>query len=140
MLCPAEVNDSFESIKEIAESIENEQGFPTDKRTIGNNTNGKNIISTNINGNTTNKISKENQSCDNSRASLQDQIKQVQSSIKLGNNRPNTTARKDDTPEQTVIILGDSIIKHVRGYNLSHSLENCKVHVKNFPGARVKCM
>ena len=66
----------------------------------------------------------------------------MQSSIKLGNNRPNATARKDDTPEQTkkVIILGGSIIKHVRGYDLSHSLEDCKVHVKNFPGARVKCM
>ena len=96
MFCPAEVHDSFESIKGIKESIENnKEGFQTDKRTIGNNTNGKNIISTNINGNTTNKISKENQSRDNSRASLQDQAKQMQSSIKLGNNRPNTTARKD---------------------------------------------
>ena len=30
--------------------------------------------------------------------------------------------------------------KHVRRYDLSHSLENCKVLVKNFPGARVKCI
>ena len=29
---------------------------------------------------------------------------------------------------------------NVRGYGLSHPLENCKVHVKNFPGARVECM
>ena len=143
LLCPEEVDDLFESIKEITESIENsKEGFQTDKRTIGNNTSGKTIVNTNINGYSTNKISKENQSCDNSRASLQDQTKQIQSSIKLGNNHPNATSRKDDTPEQTnkVIILGDSIIKHVRGYDLSHSLENCKVHVKNIPGARVKCM
>ena len=65
-------------------------------------------------------ISKENQSCDKSCASLQDQTKQKQSSINLGNNQPNATASKDDTPEQTkeVIILGDSIVKQVRRYDL----------------------
>ena len=138
-----EVDDSFESINEITESIENnKEGFQTDKGKIGNNTNGKNIGSKNVNSNSSNKISKENQSCKNSRASLQDQTKQMQSSIKLSHNRPNTTAWKDNTPEQTktVIILGDSIIKRVRGYNLSHSLQNCKVQVKNFPNAWVKCM
>ena len=138
-----EVDDSFESINEITESIENnKEGFQTDKGKIGNNTNGKNIGSKNVNSNSSNKISKENQSCKNSRASLQDQTKQMQSSIKLSHNRPNTTAWKDNTPEQTktVIILGDSIIKRVRGYDLSHSLQNCKVQVKNFPNAWVKCM
>ena len=100
LLCPAEVDDSFESIKDITESIENnKEGFQTNKRTIGNNTNGKNIVRRTKNGNLTNKTSKENQSCDNSRASLQDQTKHMQSSIKLGNNRPNATARKDDAPE-----------------------------------------
>ena len=41
--------------------------------------------------------------------------------------------KKDDTSEPTkkMIILGD---------NLSHSLENCKVHVKSFPGKGVKYM
>ena len=138
-----EVDDSFESINEITESIENnKEGFQTDKGKIGNNTNGKNIGSKNVHSNSSNKISKENQSCKNSRASLQDQTKQMQSSIKLSHNRPNTTAWKDNTPEQTktVIILGDSIIKRVRGYDLSHSLQNCKVQVKNFPNAWVKCM
>ena len=54
---------------------------------------------------------------------IQDQTKQKQSSIKLSKNRPNATAWKEDTPEQTkkVIILGDSITKHVRRYDLSHS-------------------
>ena len=137
-LCPAEVDDSFESIKDITESIENnKEGFQTDKMT-----NGKNIVSTNKNGNSTNKISKENQSCDNSGTSLQVQSKQMQSLIKLGDNRPNATAQKNDTPEQrnTLIILGDSVIKHVRGYDFLHLLENCKVHVENFVGARVKYM
>ena len=106
MLCPAEIDDSFGSIKEITESIENNnEGFQTDKRAIGNN------------GNYTNKVCRENQSCDHSRASLRDQTKQMPSPIKLGNNRPNATAWKDVTPEQVkeVKILGDNIIKHVRG-------------------------
>ena len=143
LLCPAEVDDSFESIKDITESIENnKEGFQRDKMTNSNNTNGKNIVSTDKNGYSTNKISKENQSCENSGTFLQDQSKQMQSSIKLGDNRPNATAQKNDTPEQrkTLIILADSVIKHVRGCDFLHSLENCKVHVKNFAGARVKYM
>ena len=39
-----------------------------------------------------------------------------------------------------VYILGDSIIKYVKGYTISNSLDNCKVYVKYFPGARVRCM
>ena len=42
--------------------------------------------------------------------------------------------------QKKVIILGDSIVKHVRGYDLSHSLKSCKLHVKKFRGARVKVM
>ena len=65
LLCP-EVDDSFKSTKEITELIEkSNEDFQTDKRTIDNNENGNNILNTNINGNSTNKISKENQSCDN---------------------------------------------------------------------------
>ena len=62
----------------------------------------------------------------------------MQSLIKLRK----ATAWRDDTPVQTkkVILLGDSIIKRVRGYDLSHSLESCTVHVKHFLGARVKCL
>ena len=128
-------------LKKLQNQLKTED-FKTDKRTVDSNANGDNIVSTNINGNSTNKVSKEYQSCDSSRASIQNQPKQKQSSIRLSNNRHNATAWKDDTPKQTnkVIILGDSIVKHVRGYGLSHSLENCKVHVKNFPSARVKCM
>ena len=90
---------------------------------------------TSINGNLTNKISRENQSYDSLRASVQEQAKEKQWPKKLGNNQPKATAWKDGTSEQTnkVITVGDSIFSHLRGYDLSHSLENCKVHVKNFP-------
>ena len=36
-----------------------------------------------------------------------------------------------------VYILRDSIIKHIKGYTISSSLDNCKVYVKNFPTARI---
>ena len=39
-----------------------------------------------------------------------------------------------------MFILGDNIIKHIKSYSLPKSLDNCKVFVKDFPGARVRCM
>ena len=39
-----------------------------------------------------------------------------------------------------IFIMGDSIVKHVRGYELSRKVENCKVYVKSFSGAKVMCM
>ena len=36
--------------------------------------------------------------------------------------------------------MGDSIVKHVGGYELSRKVENCKVYVKSFSGAKVMCM
>ena len=131
-----EVDDSFKSIMEITESIEiNNKDFKTDKRTIGTKKHKHKWQFTN-------KISRENESCDSSLASIQEKTKEKQWPKKLGNNQPKATARKDDTSEQTkkVIIVDDSIFNHVRGYYLSHPLENCQVHLKNLPSARVKCM
>ena len=36
-----------------------------------------------------------------------------------------------------IFIMGDNIVKHVRGYELSCKLEKCKVYVKTFSGAKV---
>ena len=36
--------------------------------------------------------------------------------------------------------MRDSTAKHVRGYELSRKVENCKVYVKSFSGAKVMCM
>ena len=97
-----EVDYSFNWIIEITESIENSnEDFKTDKKANGNNSKGNNIASTNISGNWNNKISKENQSCDSSLASIQEQNKGKQLSKKLSNNRSSTYAWKDDTSEQT---------------------------------------
>lgn len=53
-----EVDDLYKLIKEITELTENSnEDFKTGKRTVDKNKNGNNIVSTNINGNLTNKIS-----------------------------------------------------------------------------------
>ena len=50
------------------------------------------------------------------------------------------TDNKKDHKEKSVIILGDSMIKHVNGWEISRKLQNCKVYVKHFSGAKTKCM
>ena len=42
--------------------------------------------------------------------------------------------------EKRVFILGDSILKHVNGYGITKKLDNCKVYVKSFSEAKIKCM
>ena len=36
-----------------------------------------------------------------------------------------------------IVILGDSIVKHVSGWEISRKLKNCRVKVMNFSGATV---
>ena len=36
--------------------------------------------------------------------------------------------------------MDDNIVKHVRGYELSRKVENCKLYVKSFSDAKVVCM
>ena len=41
----------------------------------------------------------------------------------------------------SVIILGDSMVKNLNGYEVSQRLPSkCKVYVPNFLGAKMKCM
>ena len=47
------------------------------------------------------------------------------------------------TPEnknKRVLILGDSIVKRISGYDISCQIENCKVYVKGFSGTKTECM
>ena len=53
--------------------------------------------------------------------------------IKNGNvNSSYTTANVSNW----IFIMGNSTMKHVRGYKLSRKVENCKFYVKTFSGAR----
>ena len=37
-------------------------------------------------------------------------------------------------------ILGDSMIKHLKSYDISKKVSDCKVFVRGFGGAKVRCM
>ena len=37
-------------------------------------------------------------------------------------------------------MLGDSILKHVKGYSILSLLNDYNVYLDDFPGARVRCM
>ena len=52
----------------------------------------------------------------------------------------NNISNESKSAKKKVFILGDSIIKHVKSYSLSESLDNCKICVKDLPCARVRCM
>ena len=39
-----------------------------------------------------------------------------------------------------IYIIGDSILKHAQGYEISKSLEICKTFVKSFSGAKIRDM
>ena len=39
-----------------------------------------------------------------------------------------------------VFIMSDSIVKHIRSYELSQRVENWKVFIKSFSGTKVRCM
>ena len=50
-----------------------------------------------------------------------------------------TKKNKNSSPEcKRIYIIGDSILKHVQGYEISKSLENCKTYVKSFSGAKIR--
>ena len=42
--------------------------------------------------------------------------------------------------KKNVITLGDSISKHVNDYDVAGKLNKCKVFVKIFSGAKVRCL
>lgn len=42
--------------------------------------------------------------------------------------------------EKLVIILGDSILKHINIWEILKRLQHCKVYVKHFSGAKTQCM
>ena len=48
---------------------------------------------------------------------------------------------KNTRTQKSVINLGDSMVKHINGWEISKRLQSdCKVYVKQFSGAKTKCM
>ena len=56
-------------------------------------------------------------------------------------NKTNKKPRSSDEKSQKkVVILGDSIVKHLNGWEMTREIKNCKVKVMSFSGATVDCM
>ena len=49
-------------------------------------------------------------------------------------------SNKEQKKGKSVVILGDSMIKHLNGWEMSKKIKNCKVYVRSFPGAKVQCI
>ena len=48
---------------------------------------------------------------------------------------------KGEKNEKSIFVLGDSVIKHLNGWEMSKKLDaNCKVFLKTFSGAKTTCM
>ena len=71
-----------------------------------------------------------NQGNSNSNISNNSICKEIEDSI-----RTNNRGHED---KKNVTVLGDSIIKHVSGYDIAVTLDKCKVFVKRFTGAKVR--
>ena len=56
------------------------------------------------------------------------------------NNNNNNNNKESKSSKKKVLILGDSILKYFKSYSLSRSLDNRKVYIKDFLGARVRCI
>ena len=47
---------------------------------------------------------------------------------------------KDQSKNKRIYILGDSMIKNLKGWEMSKKLKNANVYVRHFAGAKVRCM
>ena len=59
---------------------------------------------------------------------------------KKPNSHSEKIADKDKFENKRIYILGDSMIKNLRGWEISKKLKNANVYVKHFAGAKVRCM
>ena len=59
---------------------------------------------------------------------------------KKSNSYSEKNSDKDQSKNKRIYILGDSIIKNLKGWETSKKLKNTDVHVKHFAGSKVKCM
>ena len=47
---------------------------------------------------------------------------------------------KEQKKGKSVVMLGDSMVKHINGWEMSKRIKNCKAYVRSFAGAKVQCM
>ena len=54
--------------------------------------------------------------------------------------RTEYSGKKDQNKSQKIAILGDSMIKNIKGWEISKKLHNANVYVRHFPEAKVRCI
>ena len=65
----------------------------------------------------------------------------IKSKVDNQEESPRQNKSTDGEKEKIVFILGDSWVKHVKGWNLTQQLNrNQNVYVPNFPSVKFKCM
>ena len=57
-----------------------------------------------------------------------------------GVKKSNNSSTSVISDKKNIVVLRDSMIKHVNRYDMSKKLENCKVYLKSFSGSKVRCM
>ena len=57
-------------------------------------------------------------------------------SVKKSNNSSTSVISE----KKNIVILGDSMIKHVNVYDMCKKFKNCKVYVKSFSRSKARCM
>ena len=116
--------DSSLSVKsDISRDIQENRKIPENKNS------GNNAIDLTVTSSGSYNDCKSNNTDGNTSNANNDKSPNMQESRK-------TTENKN----RRVFILGDSIVKHINGYDISRQIENCRVYVKGFPGAKTECM
>ena len=92
------------------------------------NTKEKSSIETNVNSNASNNAERQ-------RRETKKKNESVSRTIQTEHN-----GKKDQNKSQKIVILGDSMIKNIKGWEISKKLPNANVCIRYFPGAKVRCM
>ena len=58
--------------------------------------------------------------------------------IKLSNGNSNSLKKKKKE-KKIIVILGDSMVKHVKGNKMSNEISKCRVLVQGFGVVKVRC-
>ena len=110
----------------------------TDANFVNNNTD----LQVNVNNNESpSKDTPEHQNKDNDQEKICTNVSQNAPPNENETSKKITKKNKNSSPEcKRIYIIGESILKHVQGYEISKSVENCKTYVKSFSCAKIRDM
>ena len=76
---------------------------------------------------------------EHARVDKENDISNVNNSSKIDENKKDQNGNNE---VKSIVIIGDSMIKHLNGWDMSKKVHKseCKVYVKSFPGAKTSCM